>query len=617
MKKSTLILCVLLAGVFVNKVSAQFTTTPDTTAMLNEEYVYDANASGASSYSLEKALAGMAIVPSTGVVTWTPTVHTSGGKVIIASSNGYTQEFFIHVASGFKCLTDAISYLKFDETSGTTYEDSYGDHDATAVGTVPFDITGKVKRAKDVPAGNVTGMDVADHIDFHWGTNRSFSISFWFKSDVEDRAVVGVILGRNEGTLEADYHWWTGINENNELTFFVRDPDLTNGYRDAYLSGARLYQNLNWHHVVAVRDAGANKMRLYFDGVLPSDPGASVDYSGASERFASTKTTPLSIGYLKPTGAEANYPMDGSIDELVIYDRVLTAGEISGLFAKGNAGNSACDEGYYAPLFVTTPDSITDEDDTYSYKMIARDLDDDPMNFAVINKPAWLQTSTSANSVTLYGTPTNDNVGKDLVEVNVTAGSVTIKQKFNLEVVNVNDAPVIVKQIDTLTVDPGATVALTLNLLEVTDVDNDENDLSLVIKDGTDYTVNGSNITVASSASLSINVTVAVSDGTDESEDFELYVKIHVQSAIKSLEEVETKFYPNPVSEVIHFELPIAEAMNFELFDLLGNLVKSKKLEAGNTGKFELDIRALPAGVYTFKLSNNSYYSTGKFSVAR
>lgn len=611
-----LLLSIIFICAFANGVSAQFNSTPDTTAMLNELYTYDANATGATSYSLEKAPTGMSINATTGVITWTPTVHTSGGKVIIKANNSAVQQFFVHVASDYVCINDAISYWKFDETSGTTYVDTYGNHNATAPGTAPINVAGKVSQAKSVPVANVSGMDVADHTDFQWAAGESFTISLWYKSDIEDRGGVEsnttVLVGRNEGS--AGNHWWLGVNDINEVSFLVRDDSYPPyNIKNAYLSGNRMYQKLDWHHIVAVRDASAGKLKLYFDGVMPADAGASVDYPGSSALFDATTSAPLSIGYLKPVGLEtASYPMTGSMDELIIFNRALTATEIANLYAKGNTGKPACSEGFYAPLIVTEPVVETNEDAAYSYKMIVRDIDNDPISFNVVSKPTWIQTVTGSNSITLSATPTNDNVGSENIKIEATAGGITVSQAFALEVINVNDAPVITLQNDTVKATAGSTTAIPFNYLTVTDVDNNAEDLSLIIKDGTGYTHSGSNITLDANVTGSVNVNVAVTDGTAESNIFAMAVKIKVLNDINDLQKIDSKYYPNPANDVVRFVMTNKEPLKLEIFDLTGKLVKTQLIEDDKT---EVDISMLPSGLYPFKLSNTKVISTGKLAI--
>lgn len=617
MKNFTLLLVGFLFISMCTNVSGQFTTTPDTTAMLNVPYTYDANANGATSYSLAKALNGMSIVPSTGVVTWTPTSLLAGGKVIIASNNGYEQEFFIHVANGYACLDGAISYWNFDETSGTTYKDSYGVHDALASSVAPIDVEGQVERAKSVPLSNSTGMEVANHPDFHFGSGESFSVSFWFKSLIEDRgnneANTGVIVGRNEGP--AGNHWWIGINKINEVCFLVRDEEYPYGFVYAFLLGTRLWNNLNWHHIVCVRDAPSNVLRIYFDGEIPAEASAVEPYPGSKDNFNMTTSVPLSIGYLKPVGEEGNYPMNGVLDEMVFYNRILSPAEVADLYDKGNNHETACEPDNYSPLFISDPDVETDEDQPYAHNVIVRDLDADALSFTVVDKPEWMQYIVATDTVKLSGTPSLPET--EQVEIRVNDGTLNVTQQFDLEVISVNDPPIILDQIGSISSSAGATLALSLDMLDVEDEDNPAEDFVLVIKSGTDYTVDGNNITIDPDAENSIDVNVAVSDGTDESDVFQLQIALTVTGLDQiSLENVETKFFPNPANDQIRFELVIQEMLNFELYDMSGNLVTTKLVD-GRNGIYNLDVSSLPTGLYSFKFYNNKYLSTGIISISK
>jgi len=161
---------------------------------------------------------------------------------------------------------------------------------------------------------------------------------------------------------------------------------------------------------------------------------------------------------------------------------------------------------------------------------------------------------------------------------------------------------------------------LTLSLLEVEDEDNPPQDLSLVIQNGTGYTVStGNKIVIAQTATNSIKVNVAVSDGTDESDVFQMHVLIGtVVTGLDKipLEIIETQYYPNPSNNVVHFRLPVTEPLTFEFYDLAGNLLKTQLIEA-YTGVFDFDVSLLPVGMYSFKLYNSKYLSTGKITISR
>jgi gliding motility-associated-like protein len=95
-----------------------------------------------------------------------------------------------------------------------------------------------------------------------------------------------------------------------------------------------------------------------------------------------------------------------------------------------------------APLFISQPVTATYEDEEYTYILAALDVDKDTfLNYAVLEKPEWL--SFDINQHLLYGTPMNKDVGSHVIRLKATDGIVDINQSFTLDVINVNDAPII------------------------------------------------------------------------------------------------------------------------------------------------------------------------------
>jgi len=70
-----------------------------------------------------------------------------------------------------------------------------------------------------------------------------------------------------------------------------------------------------WHHVAGTFDG--NQLRLYVDGSLAD----SMDYTGA----IATSTYPVNIGR---NSQETGRLYEGAIDEVRIYNRALSEGEI-------------------------------------------------------------------------------------------------------------------------------------------------------------------------------------------------------------------------------------------------------------------------------------------------
>jgi len=85
----------------------------------------------------------------------------------------------------------------------------------------------------------------------------------------------------------------------------------------------------NWHHVVGIITGSG--MSTYFDGV------ASTTNSDTSAIYYTSTTSGINIGR-NPTGN--NYDFSGTIDEVRIYNRALSAAEVAAIYATGLPGTS-------------------------------------------------------------------------------------------------------------------------------------------------------------------------------------------------------------------------------------------------------------------------------------
>jgi len=129
-----------------------------------------------------------------------------------------------------------------------------------------------------------------------------------------------------------------------------------------------------------------------------------------------------------------------------------------------------------APVFSSTPITTATEDELYSYIVSATDVDaDDSLSYTALGIPSWLTFDDT--TLTLSGTPTNDDVGTYNITLVVTdASKEEARQIFTLTVTNVNDVPDV--HDDTASVDEDNSVAI--NILENdSDVDNDLNPASV------------------------------------------------------------------------------------------------------------------------------------------
>ncbi len=94
-----------------------------------------------------------------------------------------------------------------------------------------------------------------------------------------------------------------------------------------------------------------------------------------------------------------------------------------------------------APTISGTPATTVDQDVPYSFTPTADDIDGDIPTFSIVNKPAWALFDTVTG--TLSGTPVNADVGLTSgIVISVSDALVTTDlPAFDIEVLNVNDAP--------------------------------------------------------------------------------------------------------------------------------------------------------------------------------
>ena len=84
-----------------------------------------------------------------------------------------------------------------------------------------------------------------------------------------------------------------------------------------------------WHHLAVVRNGATGDILFYVDGV---EQGLALNATLAAGLDSATE--PLTIGYLN-TGGANTFRFDGSVDEVALYSRALTAGEVSSHVTSG------------------------------------------------------------------------------------------------------------------------------------------------------------------------------------------------------------------------------------------------------------------------------------------
>ena len=125
------------------------------------------------------------------------------------------------------------------------------------------------------------------------------------------------------------------------VSFFMGGPNPSN------VTGSRNVQDGQWHHVAAVYD-GTN-INLYVDGTL--------DASTPSTGGIVQNSYPMGIGYsAQGLGGSPGYFYNGKVDEVSLYHRALSAGEIAAIYNAGSAGKCYTP---VAPAITAQPTNLT------------------------------------------------------------------------------------------------------------------------------------------------------------------------------------------------------------------------------------------------------------------
>jgi len=213
-----------------------------------------------------------------------------------------------------------IAHWKLDETSGLTAFDSAGVYNGQ-LGTAPANPTinqpGQFATAYGFNSAEDDRVDLSAHIA-NFSSLRNGTITGWFNSDTADR---GALLNFGEATT-ADR--MVLEMENGNIRFLIREAasTITN------LETAASFNDGTWHHFAVTNDDTTTS--LLIDGVLVP---LSNTTDSASWFDDITGADSFTLGYEIRSNAEL--PFNGFLDDIAIYDHVLTSEQLSNVINLG------------------------------------------------------------------------------------------------------------------------------------------------------------------------------------------------------------------------------------------------------------------------------------------
>lgn len=213
-----------------------------------------------------------------------------------------------------------IGHWKLDESSGTTATDSSGNgHHGTLVNAPVWEPSGgKIDGSLNFN-GTTQRVTVADE-PFNFGTG-DFTVSFWMRSshaaenNIWPAVVSKLASGNNNG-----YHIVLSALDDGDpyWVFHVADGTQASVWEEFDVRDGQ------WHHLVGVRKG--DMLYAYRNGILRG--------SGPGRPGSVNTSLNLTLGGMPSYHACCRYT--GSLDDVRIYNRALTAGEIAALFANAS-----------------------------------------------------------------------------------------------------------------------------------------------------------------------------------------------------------------------------------------------------------------------------------------
>lgn len=213
-------------------------------------------------------------------------------------------------------IDDLISYWKLDEISGNA-EDSHGSNDLTNINSTPY-VAAKINNGADFEASNSNQFSISNGAQSGLSLGSSdFSFSLWIK--IESIGGNKTLISKYKYT-DNTRSYQLGIDTNGDI--FLTTSSNGSDTPERIWTSANL-TTATWYHIVVVKVG--TSATLYINGT---------EISGGSGSLASSlynTTADFRIGAL----ATDDNLYDGIIDEVGIWARALSSGEVSELYNSG------------------------------------------------------------------------------------------------------------------------------------------------------------------------------------------------------------------------------------------------------------------------------------------
>ena len=254
------------------------------------------------------------------IFSWTPTYNDAGSyEATFVAQNDLFEDFETITITVNNVSGDGLlGHWKLDDNAGnkTVADSSVNNNTGTSQqNTSVLSTTGKIDSA-------LTFNGSSDYIDCGNGSSlqerSTLTVSAWINGSDYTKPYNMIICGDKKNL---DFSWGLRV-DNGVAKFFVR----AGGYKVATGPSLSVGQ---WYYVVGVwdRNGGANNLKIYVNGQLQGQSTVNADMD--------VSTVNVCIGRINFPGI--NQYFKGLIDDVRIYNKVLSASEITALYCESHS----------------------------------------------------------------------------------------------------------------------------------------------------------------------------------------------------------------------------------------------------------------------------------------
>ncbi len=257
---------------------------------------------------------------------WRNITWTAGGPYGIELPNNGASES----GPGGMSMSGDILLLHMNEQSGQITDSSgSGNHGVNSGAT--YGAAGKFSTALDFALGNVVTVNGAS---FYLPTQ--FTIMGWIKGDTIATDGIHALASRTHADNHRD--WFlavgsetpTGSGGTNAIVQMQVSGDCIKLTR---IGGNTLIQTNRWYHIASTYDGSTQQAKVYLNGVDDTNPASLTN--GPIPTSLCNSQNNVGIGRRADNAAHA---LDGSLDEVAIFNRALSASEIQNAYKRGVLG---------------------------------------------------------------------------------------------------------------------------------------------------------------------------------------------------------------------------------------------------------------------------------------